>query len=270
MNLYQEMGRFVAIPEGFLCDDISLLSKMIYTTVMAFTDKDFRAFPSMETIAKILRTSKPTVIKGVEELEKSGWISVKRNVGGRNIYQLKTAQKGKKSYQISDFTSQDSLLGSKNSLQVTSQDSLLGSKNSLPVPVKNLYPNKIRKNKKLEGLTSSSLEVIERLKDLSGRSRLKPTKNTIAPIIARLKEKYSKEDLLHVVEVKCEEWKDDTSMKQYLHPATLFRPSNIDKYLAQEKRNAVGKIEKCSCGGLDFIGTGERRRCMACQKLSAS
>ena len=255
MNLYQEMGRFVAIPEGFLCDDISLLSKMIYTTVMAFTDKDFRAFPSMETIAKILRTSKPTVIKGVEELEKSGWISVKRNVGGHNIYQLKTAQKGKKSYQISDFTS---------------QDSLLGSKNSLPVPVKNLYPNKIRKNKKLEGLTSSSLEVIERLKDLSGRSRLKPTKNTIAPIIARLKEKYSKEDLLHVVEVKCEEWKDDTSMKQYLHPATLFRPSNIDKYLAQEKRNAVGKIEKCSCGGLDFIGTGERRRCMACQKLSAS
>ena len=48
MNLYQEMGRFVAIPEGFLCDDITLLSKMIYTTMMAFTDKDFKAFPSMK------------------------------------------------------------------------------------------------------------------------------------------------------------------------------------------------------------------------------
>ena len=267
MNLYQEMGRFVAIPEGFLCDDISLLSKMIYTTMMAFTDKDFKAFPSMETIAKILRTSRPTVIKGVEELEKSGWISVKRSVGGHNIYQLKTAKKGEKSCQISDFTSKDSLQGSKNSLQVTSKNSLQGSKDSLQVPVKILYTNKIRKNNKLDGVSSSAIEVIESLKTLSGRKRLQPTKNTLAPVIARLKEKYSKEDLLYVVEVKCEEWKDDEKMKQYLHPTTLFRPSNIDKYLAQEKKNEVGRTEKCDCGSLDFIGTGERRRCMECQKL---
>lgn len=42
------------------------------------------------------------------------------------------------------------------------------------------------------------------------------------------------EKFAHVINVKCQEWENDQSMKKHLNPETLFREKNFDKYLNQE------------------------------------
>jgi uncharacterized phage protein (TIGR02220 family) len=45
------------------------------------------------------------------------------------------------------------------------------------------------------------------------------------------KRKYKQSEIKEVIQCKCFEWKHDPNMVQYLHPTTLFLPSNFQKYL---------------------------------------
>jgi len=61
---------------------------------------------------------------------------------------------------------------------------------------------------------------------------------------------YTQVDFKHVINVKIEEWWDDPKMSQHLAPATLFKPDNFEKYLAQtiedvKKSKQGGKNGKC-------------------------
>jgi uncharacterized phage protein (TIGR02220 family) len=58
-------------------------------------------------------------------------------------------------------------------------------------------------------------------------------------IIQRLKQGYTAEELKEVVYAKCEQWKDDDKMAEYLRPATLFAKENFEQYLG-EIRGANG------------------------------
>ena len=51
-------------------------------------------------------------------------------------------------------------------------------------------------------------------------------------ITARIKEGFSLEDLLSVLEAKCKEWLSSEKMCKYLVPATLFSKSKFESYLA--------------------------------------
>jgi len=74
-------------------------------------------------------------------------------------------------------------------------------------------------------------ELITYLNQKTGK-RYRATKGTMALIIARLNEGYSKGDCLHVIDVKCAEW-IGTANEKYLDYETLFRPSKFPKYLEQ-------------------------------------
>lgn len=52
-------------------------------------------------------------------------------------------------------------------------------------------------------------------------------------IIARLKQGYTKQELREVVHAKCEQWRDDERMAEYLRPATLFAKENFEQYLGE-------------------------------------
>lgn len=86
-------------------------------------------------------------------------------------------------------------------------------------PVKQTTPER-----KLNSEDTINKEIIEYLNQKAGRSYDYNAKNTKATINARLKEGYSLEDFKHVIDVKCQEWKDDEKMNVYLRPATLFGP----------------------------------------------
>ena len=77
-------------------------------------------------------------------------------------------------------------------------------------------------------------EIIKYLNEKTG-SHFKPTsKSTQRLINGRLSENYTIEDFKYVIDVKTNEWKDNTKMSKYLTPVTLFNASKFEKYRNQQ------------------------------------
>lgn len=64
---------------------------------------------------------------------------------------------------------------------------------------------------------------------------------------ARLSEGYTEQQLIHVIDVKCEEWLG-TEMEKYLRPETLFAPSHIEGYVNQSTRPEVARGRRAEVG----------------------
>ena len=79
-------------------------------------------------------------------------------------------------------------------------------------------------------IITPEIEVLNLLTDLAGK-KVKPIKSNLTPILARLKDGYTLQDLKEIVQVKTLDWKNNELMNQHLCPTTLFRPSNTEKYL---------------------------------------
>lgn len=74
-------------------------------------------------------------------------------------------------------------------------------------------------------------ELIDHIRNLSGINYRNVESNR-RQARARLKEGWTKEQLMKIVEVKAYEWKG-TTMEKHLNPVTLFRKSHVDNYWAQ-------------------------------------
>lgn len=81
---------------------------------------------------------------------------------------------------------------------------------------------------------SEITSILEKLNDLSGRQL--PTtgqrsESNRGKVRSLLKKNYTVAEISDVIQLKCYEWGNNPEMFQYLHPTTLFRPSNFQKYL---------------------------------------
>jgi len=77
----------------------------------------------------------------------------------------------------------------------------------------------------------SVLEYLNELLTQDGKRRgYQPNKENLTPIESRLAAGFSVEDCKRVCLYKFNEW-DNTEMKKYLRPKTLFRKSNFEGYL---------------------------------------
>lgn len=65
----------------------------------------------------------------------------------------------------------------------------------------------------------------------------KPVKSNLDFIAARLKEGYTKDEVVHVINVKVHQWLNDVAMNQYLRPATLFNATKFSQYVAEQITN---------------------------------
>lgn len=72
-------------------------------------------------------------------------------------------------------------------------------------------------------------EILEFLNQKTGR-HYEPVDANLNPIIARLKEGSSADDIRSVVAKKCREWIGDEKMAEYLRPKTLFNATNFANY----------------------------------------
>ncbi len=103
----------------------------------------------------------------------------------------------------------------------------------------NWYDRAIRRERKRKAVTGNNTKDIEFcravLADLKERTgyNYRLGDDIKASILARKKDGNSLEDFRHVHEIKTLEWKDDPTMRGYLHPSTLYRPSRFDKYKMQ-------------------------------------
>jgi uncharacterized phage protein (TIGR02220 family) len=88
---------------------------------------------------------------------------------------------------------------------------------------------------------AAAAEILAHLNEKAGHS-YKPLPATIRLIAARLNEGATVDECKAVVDSKVAEWAEDTAMRKYLRPATLFGASNFANYVGQ--LGAGGPSEK--------------------------
>jgi len=91
-----------------------------------------------------------------------------------------------------------------------------------PRPKKNMQDN------------PAAVTVLEFLNLQAGRE-YRPVKANIDLIASRMKEGASVEDLKEVIERKCQQWKGDAKMAEYLRPATLFNATKFAQYIGEKE-----------------------------------
>ena len=107
----------------------------------------------------------------------------------------------------------------------------------LPLPIKGLNINKRNKPKTHN---NDAVEVLEDFNLVTKRSRkYSPCKTNLDPILARLSEGYTVDELKQVSRNMASRWLGDPRMDQHLAPETIFRKSKIEKNL-----NAVPSSSK--------------------------
>lgn len=101
------------------------------------------------------------------------------------------------------------------------------------------WSTKKQENKKDAFIT----KVVNRLNDLAGTSFKAGSKKTIALINARRNEGYGLEDFNHVIQAKVTDWKNDTKMRRFLRPETLFG-NKFEGYLNEGRNSALSDTVK--------------------------
>ena len=82
------------------------------------------------------------------------------------------------------------------------------------------------------------IEVLNYLNE-KAKKAYKPVKSNLDFIKGRIKEGYSKDDLIRVVDLKCSQWMKNPEMENYLRPATLFNPTKFAQYAGEKPNNVV-------------------------------
>ncbi|WP_436894980.1 phage replisome organizer N-terminal domain-containing protein [Mammaliicoccus sciuri] len=108
---------------------------------------------------------------------------------------------------------------------------------TLPVTLRNGTEEEIEEEKEIEEKKKEQIpykKIIEHLNNKTGKKYSYKASGNQRLIKARYNEDYKLEDFIKVIDVKVDEWLNNSEMNMYLRPETLFKSSNFDKYLNQE------------------------------------
>lgn len=87
---------------------------------------------------------------------------------------------------------------------------------------------------RLNGHRATAREILSFLNEKTGR-RYEPVDANLEPIVARLRENFTPDDIRAVVALKCRQWRGDDKMAEYLRPATLFNRTKFANYHGELK-----------------------------------
>lgn len=108
------------------------------------------------------------------------------------------------------------------------------------IPNKSQQHKNNKNNKNIKNIYSAA--VIPHLNEKAGTHFREDTQATERLLSARAKEGYTIDDMIKVIDKKCEEWKG-TEFEKYLRPNTLFSPSHFEQYLNQKNTSANDKTK---------------------------
>lgn len=94
------------------------------------------------------------------------------------------------------------------------------------------------REKEDDGLSSQRKEVIDHLNEVTGASYRHSSNATKRHLDARLREGFTVEQLITVIDTKAGQWLHDQKMKAYLRPQTLFG-SKCESYLAEAAQPTI-------------------------------
>lgn len=248
--------------DGCAASGMKLSSVAIMARLADFSSDEGVCWPSIETIARQLGAGPSTIRTAIAKLEKDGWLTrTQRRNGNRNasnVYHLNVAKLQASAFsQLSDSDTSksdaskfdasktDPSKSGKNSgfdpsesggdpSVKSTQDPQVTSKPSCPVAAQP-DPEVV--------ITDQAKAVLSYLNQVTG-SRYQVCSTSLENIRARLRERFTVDDLCLVVDYKTADWRD-SEQAQYLRPATLFIPKNFPGYLqSATKWSAAGRPER--------------------------
>jgi len=94
------------------------------------------------------------------------------------------------------------------------------------------------KGKEDDGLSSQRKQVIDHLNEVTGASYRHSSNATRRHLDARLREGFTVEQLITVIDTKAGQWLNDKKMRSFLRPQTLFG-SKCESYLAESAQPTI-------------------------------
>lgn len=198
---------------------LSLNSKMLYLEISSLCNKEGYCWATNEHFGKLFETSDRTIQRWLKELIDREYVTI----------------------ELETFRYDDGTVKKKRKIFIVHHS----DKNVVDHSDKNVTYNKDNKNNnKLlysrEELESIIKTIIDYLNLKCNKSYHYDTKSTINFIKARLKEGFKVEDFEKVIDTKVNDWLEDSKMKNYLRPETLFG-TKFEGYLNQS--DSVSKKE---------------------------
>ncbi|MGK9006587.1 conserved phage C-terminal domain-containing protein [Citrobacter europaeus] len=253
--------------DGCAASGMKLSSVAIMARLADFSSDEGVCWPSIETIARQLGAGPSTIRTAIAKLEKDGWLTrTQRRNGNRNasnVYRLNVAKLQAAAFsQLSDSDTSksdaskfdtsktDPSKSGKNSgfdpsesggdpSVKSTQDPQVTSKPSCPVAAQP-DPEVV--------ITDLAISVLSHLNQTTG-SRFQVCKTSLEHIRARLREGFTPEEMVMVIDYSKEKWGADIKMAEYLRPTTLFIPSNFPSYLQSATRwDSAGRPERKDWG----------------------
>ena len=253
--------------DGCAASGMKLSSVAIMARLADFSSDEGVCWPSIETIARQLGAGPSTIRTAIAKLEKDGWLTrTQRRNGNRNasnVYRLNVAKlqaaafsqlsdSDTSKYDASNFDASktDPSKSGKNGgfdpsesggdpSVKSKQDPQLTSKPSCPVAAQP-DPEVV--------ITDLAIFVLTHLNQTTG-SRFQVCKTSLEHIRARLREGFTPEEMVMVIDYSKEKWGADIKMAEYLRPTTLFIPSNFPGYLQSATRwDSAGRPERKDWG----------------------
>ena len=235
---------------------MKLSSVAIMARLADFSSDEGVSWPSIATIARQIGAGESTVRTAISQLEKDGWLTrQQRRKGNRNasnVYQLNVTKLPDSAFSHlseSDASKYDASKSdpskfdaSKNSNNGSFHPSESGGDPSVksttdpsdkkPSCQVAQQPDDESGGKKPDPevlLTDNSKSVLKHLNQVSG-SRFQNCSASLDNIRARLREGFTPDELMLVIDYKHEHWKGLKDY-QYMRPKTLFIPGNFPGYL---------------------------------------
>lgn len=235
--MYYTAGDFGIVPNKNKLKGLLASVQSVYMWICFHSDsKTGECWPSIKTVAKEAGVTDRTVTKALKKLEEVGILERNRrykdNVEITSIYKVVC-------------------MGVVNSFHDGGEiDSYRTITTELKPKNNNIYNVDLEKNRNIDNetintpflaktdneqssadLTSVSKCVIDRLNEKAGTHYKATSKATKKFISARLKDGYTQEDMLAVVDAKVKEWGSDSVMCKYLRPETLFNATKFESYI---------------------------------------
>ena len=245
---------------------MKLSSVAIMARLADFSSDEGVSWPSIATIARQIGAGESTVRTAISQLEKDGWLTrQQRRKGNRNasnVYQL-NVQKLRDSA-FSHLSESDS---SKSDASKSDPSKFDASKNSNngsfhpsesggdPSVKSTTDPSDKKPNcqvasqpdtacvNQVDLITGQAILILNHLNDVTGKT-FRKGKSSLDNIRARLRENFTHDELLLVIDYKHEQWKD-TKYYEHMQPTTLFRPTKFEGYLQNALRwNSKGRPKR--------------------------
>lgn len=248
--------------DGCAASGMKLSSVAIMARLADFSSDEGVCWPSIETIARQLGAGPSTIRTAIAKLEKEGWLTrTQRRNGNRNasnVYRLNVAKLQAAAFsQLSDSDtsksdaskfdaskSDPSKTGKNRGFDPSESGGDPSVKSTTDPQVTTKTPCQVAEQPDPEVvITDQAKIVLAHLNQTTG-SRYQVCSSSLENIRARLREKFSVEDLCLVVDYKTADWRE-TDQAQYLRPATLFIPKNFPGYLQSATNwSAAGRPER--------------------------